>query len=329
MAESRIAALKPVYLIYGKEELLLERALRRLRDMVLETGGGEDLDFDTFDGESASGGDIVAAANTLPFLSERRMVIVRGVDRMPVDEHPQLVAYAENPAPFSVLVLVAPALLKNTRLYKTLERIGAVSEYAAPTKSELPAWVVTLFKSRDRRLPRDGAEALIRAVGRDLRRLQSEADKIITYAGERTALTREDVEAVVAETAAPSIFELLDALGSRQCAAALQMLGGLLDGGEKLQGIHAMAVRHVRSLMSIRALRDRGMRESELARELRLAPWQLRNLTRQAERFTDDELRDALRDAAAAEAKMKTSRGEPRLVFERWLLATCGDRARR
>lgn len=329
MAETRIAALKPVYLIFGKEDLLLERALRRLRDMVLEAGGGQELDFDTFEGPSASGDDIVAAANTMPFLSERRMVIVRDVDRMPVDQHPPLVAYAENPAPFSVLVLVASSLAKNTRLYKTLERVGAVSEFAAPRNAELPGWVISLFKSMDRQLPRDAAEVLVRAVGKDLRRLQSEADKIVAYAGERKSLTREDVEAVVAETAAPSIFEFLDAMGSRDCETALKLLAGLMAAGESINGVHAMAVRHVRSLMSLTALRERGTPEKDLATELRMAPWQIRTIARQAAGFSDEELIAALKAAAEAEARMKTSQGDPRLVFERWLLATCGGRARR
>lgn len=329
MAETTITALKPVYLIHGKEELLLERALRRLRGMMLKAGGGAELDFDTFEGPSASGDDIVAAANTLPFLSERRMVIVRDVDRMPVDQHPPLVSYVENPAPFSILVLVASSLAKNTRLYKALDRVGAVSEYAAPKPSELPAWVVSLFKSMDRQLPRDAAELLVRAVGKDLRKLQSEADKIVAYAGERQALTREDVEAVVAETAAPSIFEFLDAMGSRDCATALKLLAGLMAAGESINGVHAMAVRHLRALMSASALRERGTPEKDLATQLRLAPWQVRNIARQAAGFSDEELVRALTSAAEVEAKMKTSQGDPRLVFERWLLATCGGRARR
>lgn len=329
MAETRISALKPVYLIHGKEELLLERALRRLRDMMLDAGGGQELDFDTFDGSSASGDDIVAAANTLPFLSERRMVIVRDVERMPTEQHPPLVAYAENPAPFSVLVLVASSLPKNTRLYRTLDRAGVVSEYAAPKPSELPGWVISLFNSMDRQLPRTAAEVLVRAVGKDLRRLQSEADKIVAYAGERRELTREDVEAVVAETAAPSIFEFLDAMGSRDCATALKLLAGLMAAGESINGVHAMVVRHIRSLMSASALRERGTPEKELASELRMAPWQIRNVARQAAGFSDEELIAALKAAAGVEARMKTSQGDPRLVFERWLIATCDDRARR
>lgn len=328
MAEPRILSLKPVYLIHGKEELLLERALHRLKVMALEAAGGQDLDSDTFAGESASAADVLAAANTLPFLSERRLVIVRDVDKMAPEDQALVAAYAEDPAPFTVLVLVASSLAKNTRLYRALDRLGAASEYAAPSKQALPEWVVSLFRSYGRSVPRDGAEALIRAVGRDLRRLQSEVEKVVAFAGERTKLTRADVEAVVEETAAPSVFEMLDAMGSRDCRTALRLLAAMLDAGEELPKVQALAVRHVRSLLSVVSMTERGMQEAAMASELRLAPWQVRNLVRQAKRFDERDLSVSLREAAKAEARMKTSQGDPRLVFERWLLATCGGRAR-
>lgn len=322
MAASDLSGLKPVYLIFGKEELLLERALRRLRDMVAAEGD-PDFDFDTFSGENARADDVIAAANTLPFLSPRRLVIVRDADKMTADELGLLAGYAKDPSPVSTLVLVATSIARNTRIYKAIDALGGVSEYAAPTKSELPSWVSKLFSAKGRAITRDGAEALVRAVGKDLRRLDSEADKVIAYAGEKQQLERSDVEAVVVETAPTSIFEFLDALGARDAASALGLLGDLVDSGEALPGIHAMTLRHLRMLIGIVALRERGLGSAEAARTLKLADWQYRNLARQAERFREDELVSAIGRAADTEAKMKTSQGDPRLVFERFVVSVC------
>lgn len=322
MAVSKVDQLKPVYLIHGKEELLLERALRRLKDMVAAEGEA-DLDFDTFDGSKVRGEDVVTAANTLPFLSARRLVVVRDVDQMSSEDQAVLTAYVADPSPTACLVLVAASLAKNTRLYKALDAADAISEYAAPKRSELPGWVVALFKTKGRSISREGAEALVRAVGKDLRKMESEADKVIAYAGEKTELGAEDVEAVVTETAPTSIFEFLDALGARQGAQALMLLDDLLDGGEPLQGIHAMTLRHIRGLIGAQALRARGAAMGEMMRELKMADWQIRNLARQADRFRADELVQALKDAAEVEMRMKTSQGDPRLVFERWVVGVC------
>ena len=322
MAVKNVQELKPVYLIYGKEELLLEDAVRRLREKVAEVA---DLDFNyaVFDGENADADAIVADANTLPFSSERRLIIVRGVDRMRAEQRDVLAAYAVSPSPTTCLVLVATSIAPGSRLYKAVDAVGLVAQYKAPRWSEYPSRVIDSFASRGRTMTRDGAEALVRAVGRDLRRLESEVDKIVAYAGEREKLDRADVQSVVAGTAPGSVFDLLDALGSRDCAGALAILDGLLAEGDELQVMHAMAVRHVRSLLSVRSLLDRGEDAGSITRELGLRDWQVRNLIPQARRFEPAELTRALRDAAETEARLKSGRGEPRVVFEMWLVRVC------
>lgn len=265
----------------------------------------------------------MAAANTLPFASERRLVIVRDVDKMNAAGHAVLASYALDPAPTACVVLVAKRMRKDSKLFKAVQALGGVSEYHAPKRSEYPSWVVDLFASRGRRITHDGASALVQAVGRDLRRLETEAEKVLAYAGERTDLTRDDVIGVVAETAPVSIFDFLNALGARECPAALVLLGDLIADGEDVMGIHAMTIRHLRSLVSARALADRGASIGEVMREVGMAEWQARNAITQARRFTPAELSAGLRTAASLEAGMKSGGGEPRLLFERWLTSVC------
>jgi len=317
-----IEDLKPVYLIFGKEELLLEHAVRRLRERVAEVA---DLDFNfvAVDGESADPDVIVADANTLPFNSERRLIIVRGVDRMRADQQEVLAEYAKSPSPTTCLVLVAGKIAKNSRLYKAVDALGGAVEYKAPERSEYPRRVMESFEEKGRRITRDGADALLRAVGPDLRRLEMEVDKIVAYAGERTTLDRDDVQSVVAGAAPTSVFDLLNAMGARDCAAALAALDGLLADGEQLTGVHAMAVRHLRMLISTRALLDRGATSAAIMRELKLQDWQARNAIRQAGRFEPIELTRALRDAAETDANLKSGQGEPRVLFEMWLVGVC------
>jgi len=318
-----LSDLKPVYLIHGPEELLLERALERLRRRLAEVA---DLDFnlDTFEGEKAAGADVIAAANTLPFMSERRLVIVRDADKMSTDDLKIIAEYAADPNPETVLVLVAEKMAKNLRIYKAIDALGGVAEYKAPSKREYPRTVVEMFASHGKRVGLDAAEVLVRAVGYDLRKLDTEIEKVIAFSGAETTLSRREIEEVVSTTAPASIFDFLDAIGARDCRSALRTLADLLGDGESIYGIQAMTLRHVRNLISVRSLIDRGeaTRPEAVAPAIKAAPWQARNLMRQADRFTQDELIGALRSLAATDAEMKTSR-DPRLAFERWCIAVC------
>ncbi len=325
MAVTSIEDLKPVYLIFGDEELLLERALHRLRQRVGEVAD-LDFNFDMFDGDSADATAVVAAANTLPFASERRLVVVRNVDRMRAADQAILTEYATDPAPTACVVLVAVKMPKNSRLYKAVDGSGGVAEYRSPRKHELPGWVVELFASKGKRVSRDGAEALVRAVGRDLRRLETEADKIIAYAGDASVIERADVEAMVAETAPVSVFDLLNAIGARECATALERLDDLLGSGEQLLGIHAMAVRHLRMLVSVKAMLDRGADRATIQREVGLQNWQAAAAVEQAGRFGAAELSGALRDAAELEGRLKSGQGDSRVLWEVWLAGLCRAR---
>jgi len=220
-------------------------------------------------------------------------------------------------------VLVATKIRKDSKLYKAVQALGGVFEYTAPKKSEYPSWVMDLFRSKGRTMNADGASALVRAVGRDLRRLEIEAEKIIAYAGERTDLSRDDVVSVVAQTAPVSVFDFLNALGARECGGAFTLLDDLIADGQDLHGIHAMTIRHLRTLVSARALIDRGAKQSDVQRSVGMAEWQARVAMEQARRFRAEELSRALMDAAALEARMKTGQGDPRVLFEVWLAGVC------
>lgn len=301
---------------------MLERALHRLKGRI---GEAADLTFnyEAFDGENADPGDVIAAANTLPFASERRLVVVTNVQKMNTAAQGRLAEYAADPSPSTCLVLVAGKMRKDSKLLKAVTAIGGAAEYKAPKRNEYPRWVIDLFESRGRTLSRDGAETLVRSVGRDLRRLETETEKIIAFVGDRSTISREDVASVVAETAPVSIFEFLDAVGARECGRALELLDDLISGGEEVIGIHAMTMRHLRTLVSVSALLARGADTGTMMRDVGMADWQLRNITPQARRFEPGELSTGLRTAAVVEARMKSGRGEPRLLFERWLVDLC------
>lgn len=313
---------KPVYLIFGEQELLLEQALDALKH---EIGQLADLDFnsETFDADSADADDIVGACNTLPFASERRLVIVKNVDRMDKDGLDRLIAYVSDPADTTILALVAKKIAKNTKLYKAVDKLGGLLSREAPGKNEWPQATQRMFAKRGRTLPLDAAELLASLTGKNLRALAADMDKVIAYAGDRTELTRLDVEAVVVRTAEMKVFDVSNALATRDCATTLRQLDRWIASGESVFGVWALCLRTVRELAAARALLDRGEGSAAaVGAALGKPEWMVRDLVRQAKAFRPGELVDILRAAAETEAQMKTSR-DSRLAFELWIVKVC------
>jgi DNA polymerase-3 subunit delta len=322
MTSQDLTDLKLVHLIWGSEGVLLDRAVDRLKARLAAVA---DLDFnlDVFDGETSAADDIVGAANTLPFMSERRLVIVRHVERMPASGQTIVAEYAEDPSPLTVLVLVATKIDKRTRLYKAVDKTGKVSEFVAPKRTEYPAHVAELFAARGMTVSWDAAAALVDAVGTDLAHLSSEVDKIVAYVGQDGVLGAEQIAEVVARTAPVSPFALMDAIGARELEAALRTGRILRDQGESPHRLLAMGVRHVRNMIAVSARTERGEDRRAVGGALRLLDWQVKSILRQSHHFESAELIGALGAAADAEAEMKTSPVDPGLVLERWMAAVC------
>lgn len=326
--KSESSGLKPVYLIYSDQELLLQRALDRLVKRMTDAGGTE-FDIDNLDGDATTADAVLTSANMLPVMSERRLVVVSHADKLSTADLGVLADYASDPNPTTTLVLVFKKIAKNLRIYKAVDALGGVAEYKPPAKKDFANFVVGMFADRGKKIGLEAAGAFVRAVGYDLRHIDTEIGKVIAYTGDRLTLSRDDIDQVISETAPVSIFDFLDSLGARDARTALSLLERLVTSGESIHGIAAMSARHLRHLISVRAVMTRshvsGSPES-VARAIGsgMQAWQAKNLIRQAERFTAAELVGAFRSLADTEREMKTSR-DSRLAYERWLCQLCSN----
>lgn len=121
--QSKQSTLLPVYLIAGEDELKRETVMKRLYARLSKMG---DMSFnsETFSGLTCTGEEVITAANTLPFASEVRLVVVNDVDKFKKADSELLVAYLKEPCETTVLALVGQKVAKNTRLYKAVFAFG-------------------------------------------------------------------------------------------------------------------------------------------------------------------------------------------------------------
>lgn len=315
--------LKPVYLILSGERLLLDQAVNKLKKRVSEVADLS-MNSEVFDAENLDADAVIAAANTLPFMSDHRLVLVNNVEKVNSAASEALINYIADPSPTTVLALVGEKLAKNTRLYKAVDKIGGVVERKAPTRTELPRKVQSMFADRGKTIAEDVAERFISAVGRDLQQIAGEIDKAVAFVGKDVAeITRAHVDEIAAHTAKRSVFDFSEAVAERDCRRALAIAGELIDDGTSEYALLAMALRTVRDLIAAQSIMARGGGIPDLMRELGRPDWQVKRLPRQQRDFGRGELVDLLRDAAETDAQMKTGR-DSRLVLELWIMKACG-----
>lgn len=323
MANKGNERLLGAYLIVGEDELKRQRVLERLRKRVAALG---DLEFnhDEFDGDTATGTDIAAACNTLPFASEMRLVEVRNGDGLKAAEQAVLVSYLSAPCQTTVLAFSAPKLAKNTKLYKAFAALGkqAVIDCSPMKRYELVRAIRSMAVGYGFTLTESAATLLVELAGEDTVRLDFELQKLSAAAQGSDPIGPREVEALVARTTEAKPWELVDAVAERNLKKALVLLGLMEDAPLKLL---AMCTARFRELACAKSLAARG-ESARLAEALGMPAWRVKNHGAWARNYSDGEIRRAFSSSRDCEQAMKTGAGEE--AFVDWLIAVMGQPSR-
>lgn len=298
---ARRGELDPVYILASEHPVLIDRAITAIRDAAVPPAM-RGWNYDVIEGSiktAGAGSRIVSIAQTLPMMAERRMVMIRDLAPLPADEAPALLDYFAKPNPSTVLVAVTSKLDKRQKLYATAGKLGFVHVLEAPR--QVAPWIRAEADARGVALEPRAITRLADAVGADLSRLALVIDQLAVYAGDR-AVTADDVDDLVADTRERSVFELTDAVGAGDLAAALAAVSALCDQRDSALGVIAMLARHLRQLAVIHTVRGN---KSAAASALGLPPFIVDKLVPQARRYTAAALGRAMMLLATADRALK------------------------
>lgn len=285
-------ALKPVYLITGRDRPKIQRAVRRLRDRI-----GDDA-TELLSANDTSGDDAVAACNAPGlFGCGERLVIVSDVERWKAADAKAIGTYLGGPAPDTVLALVAEEMKKDAALAKACAKAGDVLVYDV-VKKRLPEWVGRQFNDREVAADAEACRLLVEIVGEDVHALATEIDKLATWSN-GDPIGAGEVERLVTGCAEIPGYELTDAWGRRDLAAALAACQTLIErSGDPVSrtvpALVGLLVGHVGRVRSVQSLVEEGLAGREIAARLKRHPFYVEKLVAQTRNYSVDELRDAV-----------------------------------
>ncbi len=317
MANNASQPLLPAYLITGSDELKRETVLKRLHARIAQMGDLE-FNYDRFTGEHHSGNDVVTACNTLPFASDVRLVQVDAVDRMRKADQEEIISYLESPSKSTVLALVATSLTKNTRLYKAVGKLGksAVIDCAPIKRKDLPARVRAMAITHGITFTDSAAHALIDLVGENTVAIDAQLQKLALAHRGADPVNDSEVNSLVSRTAEVKPWEFVDAFSARNVKKC-QLLLSRMDSVSEY-ALLGMCVTRVRELMTAQSLAMRGQ-AGQLASQLKMPDWRVKNHVQWARNFKPEELRTALVTARDTERAMKSG-ADPVSAFVDWYL---------
>jgi DNA polymerase III subunit delta len=273
-----------VYLLLGDDEEKKARSIEKLR---------RDRQTDSFDASEASPEAVVSACNSSSLFGDGTFVLVKNLDAWNAAQKAKIVAYLENPSVDADLVITGAKLGAREKLMSAVEKSGEVHKFDQPTGKALVKWATGRAKRLGLDLPEDVAEDLIERCSGDKMRLVGEIEKLSLYVGGERA-TKEDVDLLSPPDVQSNIFNFVDSLAEGRRGKAVEMLEKLTASGEPPMRILFMIRRQFRLISRASALFERGAPRSEVAKDLKVAPFVAKKLEEQSRKLGERDLEDAL-----------------------------------
>jgi len=280
----------------------------------------------------------LAQCQTLPMLASQQVVFLEQAESIEKlgekarDESVKgIMAYLEDPAPFTVFVIEAEKLDMRMMLGKRLAELALVVEVGLGERAEdrvraAASLAETLAREEKLEFEKGAAEDLADLVNGELTRLKTEVEKLVTYCAGRKTIRREDVSALVISEKSTTIWEVADLLASRQPRKALEFIDRLLrDGEEPVMMVGGMAWMY-RKL--VEASEVRGVTSGwQAAKALAMRPEQAELAIQSARKIPKERLLDGLRALAEADSRLKGGAQDVRAVMEFLVWRLSGERA--
>jgi DNA polymerase-3 subunit delta len=311
-------ALVSIHVLTGDDESILRAAVTVLVQKLVGDGDRA-LIVDEFDAEDYTLGAVVDAAQTMPFLTDHRVVVARAAGRFTADDLGVLVAYLGDPLPSTELVIEWGSQRRPKSFDEALKTAGAtITSTTPPNRArDRGAWVQAEATAAGVRLSGASVELIVGNLGENVGALDGLLRTLSATFGAGTMLGPEQIEPFLGDAGGVPPWDLTDAIDAGRTSRALELLARMLGAGER-HPLQVMAILqgHYGKLATLdgRELRT----EADAAAALGIKPgYPARKALEQARRLGGGSIRRAIDLLAAADLDLRGRRDlDSTLVIE-------------
>lgn len=315
--EIKSGNLGSLYLLYGEETYLLKQYRDRLKDALMN--GGDSMNYHYFEGKDINIGEIIDLAETLPFFSDRRVIII---ENSGLFKHggEQLTEYLKAPSETTFFVLVEREIDKRSKLYKAVNEKGRAVEFKAQDESVLRRWIVGILKKENKKITERDLQLFLEKTGTDMENISKELEKLICYCIDKEVISGEDIETVCVRQINNQIFDMMNAIAEKRQKKAMELYYDLLTLKESPMRILFLLARQFNLLLQVKELNNKGYSPKTIGETVGLPGFIAGKYVSQASKFSAKDLRLAVNDCVETEEAVKTGKMNDVLSVELLLI---------
>ncbi|MFC2018756.1 DNA polymerase III subunit delta [Chloroflexota bacterium] len=313
-----------LYILWGQDEFSINQALEGIKRNI----GDPSLlatNTTTLDGREVTLEKVKNAGETVPFLAEKRLVIIRGLmerfdsrarprrkkTTRPSPSQNEYTALADcmNNLPDStVMVLIADKIKGSNPLLTQLSPRAKVMSFPLLRGARLKAWIGEYVAKEGSSISTQATDLLANLVGSNLWIMANEITKLALFAAGRR-IEAADVKAVVSYSQETSVFAMVDAILAYRSKPAGELLHELLKSGAAPAYLLVMLSRQVQRMLRAKELKNQRKGRTEIQNRLGIASeFVLNKVLEQADRYPMEQLKEVYRKLLETDLSIKTGK---------------------
>jgi len=327
-----------VYLLFGTEKYLIDKGIDSLKDKYFNNANDESFNYNYFDGIKDDIDTIINSCETLPFMGEKRIVIIKTKEAfsgnksiMSKDDEEKLIKYISNIPETTCLVFIAGEKIdKRKKLVKEIKSNGKIFEFDKLNRASLSKWIQRILNRNHKKIGSRALEGLIDSLGyleressSTLYDVENEIKKLCNFTSDKAVIEIDDIEKIMSKPLENNIFLLVDSIADKNSDLALKIFNQMLVGGEPEGRILHMIVRQFRLLNKVKLMITRGYTAIAIAPKISLPKYIVKKYVKQSNAFSDRELLNILNLSVETEGKIKTGKMSPKLAIEMLIIEFC------
>ncbi len=312
----------PAYIFLGEEDFLKEEAVEKLKSSSLNSET-RDLNYSMFYARERDVdiNQMLDLLNTLPFLSKKRLIVLKDADSLPAADKKSILSYLRNPRESSVFVIESASSFIKGEFLLEASRLARLVYFRRLPDTSVDTWLDKKANMYGKRILPDAIKFIKESLPNDLRMLSLSMDNVILFVGRESIITKEDIEKVVGKNPAHTSSDLIDSIAEKNIRRSLGIVFSLKRDKKKetellgLLGWNARMLLRVKELLTIK-------NNIEIRQGLALNPRSFDRIVRQADRLERSQILALLDELLKADIDIKT--GMPmEAAIERLIVKMC------
>lgn len=313
---------KPVYLFYGSEAYLKNLYRKEMVKAILPDSDSMNLTY--LEGKNPDIPTIADTANTMPFFSEKRLIILENTGFF--KGSCKLSEMLEDFPDSTIIIFIEKEVDKKTLMYKKVSKIGYVCEMNSLSSEDLMKFIAARLSVYGLRIRRDTAQYMLMYCSTDMDLLVQELYKLISYCEGKDTVTSEDIEIICTKSLSGKAFQLTNYIGEGDLNNALKLYHELLSSKEQPRNILPKIIEHMNNLLLIKDLTAKSTPTAIIAKKMRLQPsrsFLVSKYRQQSKNFSSKMLRNYIEYAISQEERFKKGLMKEQLAVELVIAYCC------